>query len=59
MTTKGGARPVNEAGIEIFTSRPRKSTLAFLKSLAAGVHEEDRPRVEKILNAIANAPAED
>jgi beta-lactamase regulating signal transducer with metallopeptidase domain len=56
MTTKGDQRPVNEAGIEILKSRPRQSTIAFLKALAAGIHKEDRSKVEKLLNAVENAP---
>jgi hypothetical protein len=56
-TMKGGARLRNEAGIEILRSRPRQSTMAFLKSLAAGIHEDERPPVEKVLNAVANADA--
>jgi hypothetical protein len=57
MNAKGGAVPVNEAGLEILRSRPRQPTTAFLKSLASGVHEDDRPRVEKLLNAVLSADA--
>ncbi len=57
MTSKGNTMPVNEAGLEILKSRPRQSTVVFLKSLAAGVHEKDRPQVEKLLSAVENVPA--
>ena len=39
-TSKRGAARVNEAGVAILKLRPRQPTLAFLKSLAAGVREE-------------------
>jgi hypothetical protein len=56
-TSKGGAAAVNEAGAAILKSRPRQATLAFLKSLAAAIHETDRPRVAKLLDAVSNADA--
>lgn len=54
-TSKGGVVPVNEGGLEILRSRARESTLAFLKSLAEGIHEDERPRIENVLQAVESA----
>lgn len=52
---KGDGTPVREAGLEILRSRPRQSTVVFLKSLAAGIHEDERSKVEKVLQALEKA----
>lgn len=52
MTSKGGAAAVNEAGLDILRQRPRQSTLGFLQSLATNIADSERPRVEKVLNAV-------
>ena len=52
MTGKGGAAAVNEAGLDILRQRPRESTLEYLQSLATNISDSDRPRVEKVLNAV-------
>jgi hypothetical protein len=52
---KGSARLINEAGLEILKSRPRKSTVAFLKALAAGIDEDQQQTVADVLNAIVEA----
>jgi hypothetical protein len=54
FVNKADVSHVRETGIEILRLRPRDDTLAFLRKLASGIHEDERRRIEHVLNLVAN-----
>jgi beta-lactamase regulating signal transducer with metallopeptidase domain len=54
MTSKGGAAPVNKAGVEILQARPRRSTEPFLKSLRDSLEGSEREKITATADAVFN-----
>lgn len=54
MKSKGGAVEVNKAGLEILKSRPRQTTVAFLKPIIATLEGNEQREVEALLDAVVD-----